>query len=195
MTRGAACWALALACALASCTDANVLRTYFADGSPWSEVHYLAGRPYGRATTWHENGKKAREGNYVDGHKDGLWQVWNPDGQIVVEIVYERGRQQGESRGWYPNGARKHVGHYVDGLLSGAWTEYFDNGQISLTGHYHNGKRRGVWAGYARDGTFLGAAKYVKGRFAGKATAEDLEALERGSEASRENGGRAPGDG
>jgi len=57
-------------------------------------------------TEFHENGKKASEGNYKDGKKDGLWTFWYENGQKEKEDTYKDGKVI-SSKVWNEDGSVK----------------------------------------------------------------------------------------
>lgn len=149
---------------LVGCND-EVRRTYLPNGEVWSEVRFENGRPNGPCTVRHVNGIKAREGDYLDGHRHGTWRQWTEEGVLIQENEYVLGEISGASRAWYANGQPKSLGEYVDGVPSGAWIEYFDDGTVSIRGTYADGHREGTWRGWNRDGSTKGAALFERGRF------------------------------
>ena len=50
--------------------------------------HYRQGRPHGKWTLWHTNGRLAAQGHMLRGAKTGLWQMWDEHGQLRSETEY-----------------------------------------------------------------------------------------------------------
>jgi len=163
--------ALSISALLAGC-GSDVRRTFWPDGRVWSEVHFVNGLPNGSCTTWHENGRTAREGQHLNGHRTGGGRVHSSDGRLLSEAAFLFGDAHGESRGWYPDGTPKFVGNYVSGRPSGAWVEYFANGRLSIRGNYQDGERDGDWLAWDTHGKAKGGAHYERGRFVRKIQSE-----------------------
>src|SRR5690606_17961583 len=53
---------------------------------------------------FHENGKKAVEGNFENGKKDGLFKEYYPDGILKREMTYQQGLREGEVKVYSPGG-------------------------------------------------------------------------------------------
>jgi MORN repeat variant len=73
--------------------DADGLRTgvwrfWYEDGRPARELEFLAGVRERGAREWHPNGQLAAEGSYTAGERDGRWRFWDAAGHLSKEIVY-----------------------------------------------------------------------------------------------------------
>jgi antitoxin component YwqK of YwqJK toxin-antitoxin module len=80
-----------------------------------------------------------REGNYLDGEADGVWQHTDSDGNLRFEGSFVAGIPTGQHVRYWPNGIRSSVGSYEGGLPDGNW-RYFDvNGVVRLTRQYRAG--------------------------------------------------------
>jgi hypothetical protein len=74
--------------------DANGLRTgvwrfWYEDGRPAREVEFIAGVRERAAREWHPNGQLATEGSYVAGERDGRWRWWDPQGHLTRDTNYD----------------------------------------------------------------------------------------------------------
>jgi antitoxin component YwqK of YwqJK toxin-antitoxin module len=159
-------------------------RTYFSDGSPWSETRFLDGQPDGLWIVWFKNGRKQSEGEYRLGLMRGLWKTWNEDGTLMLEATYERGKLEGAWLERWPNGQSKSRGTYESGQPEGLWTEWYENGVKSLEGHYvASGKdsqgnvlaggKDGEWIGWRRDGSEIRRDTFERGKFIPKPRGSD----------------------
>ena len=52
----------------------------------------------GRVATYHENGKKMEEGNYIDGKLEGTYTTWYDDGIKENEVFFKDGKLVAGSR-------------------------------------------------------------------------------------------------
>ena len=76
--------------------DAEGLRTgvwrfWYEDGRLAREVEYVAGIRERAAREWHPNGAPAAEGFYVGGEREGRWRWWDAKGGVAREAVYSGG--------------------------------------------------------------------------------------------------------
>jgi antitoxin component YwqK of YwqJK toxin-antitoxin module len=67
-----------------------------ANGSRWIR--------HGLFRAYHQNGKLASEGNYVDGQEDGLWRDYHGNGLLAAEGHYQNGKEVGEWKTWNDKG-------------------------------------------------------------------------------------------
>lgn len=52
---------------------------------------YVDGNPNGRHTYYWPNGQKRFEGNYIMGKREGDWNFFNEDGNVLVRVRYKQG--------------------------------------------------------------------------------------------------------
>jgi antitoxin component YwqK of YwqJK toxin-antitoxin module len=139
-----------------------------------AEGQFSDGAESGRWTLWYgtEPNVKRREGTYVGGLPDGLWQGWmdphhshDHGGHAVpsegpspaphvhpapgghppprVEETYRRGVPHGAWRSWHADGSLADTSYYIDGKLEGLVLSYHPNGQQALEVEYRDGERLG----------------------------------------------------
>ena|ERR1035437_7032162 len=60
----------------------GVWKSYYEDGSPWSETTFLDGKKSGKTTAWFNNKKKRYEGFYSNDAESGHWTFWDENGKI-----------------------------------------------------------------------------------------------------------------
>lgn len=77
--------------------------------------------------------------------KDGVFVVYNVDGDRMLEGYYDNGKQTGEWTMWYDNGQRASIDHYKDGLQNGLHISWYANGAKAIEGNYREGQREGIW--------------------------------------------------
>ncbi len=88
------------------------------------------GKQHGLETTWHDNGKKRSEGNWINGKQHGLQTGWH-ENSVIFQLS------------WHENNQKMSEGKYVNDKVHGLWTFYRDNGQKSFEINYVNGKVHG----------------------------------------------------
>jgi hypothetical protein len=111
--------AIAALVALSCGPREEVRRTAYADGHPWTELHYRAGKAEGPFTTWYRNGQKANAGGNLAGRLHGQVTEWHEDGTVVLEANYDRGYLDGPWREHWPDGKDRCTANYQKGRLEG----------------------------------------------------------------------------
>ena len=126
---------------LASCGDKVVERVEkkYPDGQPHYVRYYEITKEREtcvREVEYYENGVVKMEGALVDGHREGEWKAYFPDGRP------------------------QSIGAFKDGLREGPSQVYYDNGNLLMEGTYSKGKRVGIWSEYNEMGTKVREADY-----------------------------------
>ncbi|MGZ4035335.1 MAG: toxin-antitoxin system YwqK family antitoxin [Bacteroidia bacterium] len=57
-------------------------KSWYEDGTPWSETTFKAGLKNGPTGTWYENGIKRYEGFYTNDVESGNWMYWDEKGRV-----------------------------------------------------------------------------------------------------------------
>ncbi len=61
----------------------GVWKSWYEDGSPWSETAFADGKKNGKTTTWYDNEKKRYEGFYTNDEESGNWTFWDETGGSI----------------------------------------------------------------------------------------------------------------
>ena len=100
-----------------------------------------------------------RDGEYVEGEKDGPWVSYYANGNKMSEGTYRGGKKHGIWIQYWPNGNKKSEGTFVDGKYTGLYTCYYRNGNRQWHGYYNpirgvsaDGTKEGAWLTYEEDG-------------------------------------------
>lgn len=144
--------AIAAVVALSCGPREEIRRTAYADGRPWTELHYRDGKAEGSFTTWYRNGQKANAGGNLAGRLHGKVVEWHEDGTVVLEANYDRGYLDGPWREHWPDGKDRCTANYQKGRLDGLYSEWSREGNKVLEGRYVGGLREGEWTGWFPDG-------------------------------------------
>ena len=80
-----------------------------------------------------------RNGKFKNGERNGLWEWYRYNGDLV------------------------NIGNYKDGRKDGIWQYYHRNGQLDGRGNYKNGYREGIWVIHNKDGTLKETRSYKDG--------------------------------
>lgn len=166
----------------------GTFKYYYTDGKMKSVTEFMQGVHKVRTTMYHENGRKASEGAYIDqqkdgewryysdrdtlikvenykeGNRNGLWQTYSTSGVLLEESNYLNNKRNGISKSYYLNGQVQLEANYVGGKTNGKSTSYYPNGNISMTGDYHNGWRDGEWHAYDVNGKIRSTTVYKNQR-------------------------------
>jgi antitoxin component YwqK of YwqJK toxin-antitoxin module len=102
-------------------------------------------RKIGVWTWWHANAAVEKQGTFVAGLRDGRWQTWFDNGQLMLDVTYALDKETGPARGYFRDGKLRFEGAYVDGAEDGEWTTYHGDGTIASRGRYARGKKTGRW--------------------------------------------------
>ena len=98
------------------------------------------------------NGTPQLKYKLVDGHREGLMQRWDEQGNLREETEYSRGRKQGMVTYYYPDGQKEMVGFYILDERAGLWRGWHEDGTKSFQSQYRDGELY-RWKQYRHDGT------------------------------------------
>jgi antitoxin component YwqK of YwqJK toxin-antitoxin module len=145
---------------------------------------------HGSYSEFHPDGKRKVVGEFVYGHKSGLWTHWSQGGQKVLEENYRDGEKQGAARKWYVNGQLAFEGRYEGGKPVGerlewnmkgkpmaknvyrregdsvraARTTWYDNGQEQSSATYIDGRLDGLETRWHKNGQKRSEFEYKDGQ-------------------------------
>lgn len=101
---------------------------------------------HGPYIEFHDNGRKAKVGQFVEGKAEGVFEMWRNKG-------YKEGFQT-----------------YKNDLKCGRWEEYHESGELKKEGEYNEkGNRHGTWRRWYRGGKKWSEFIYVDGKQEGPA--------------------------
>lgn len=96
-----------------------------------------------------------RNGEFVDGKKDGPWVSYYANGNKMSEGAYRRGEKEGRWMQYWSNGNVKSVADFVGGKFVGYYVCYYENGNKQWEGYYNpirgnsaDGTKEGAWLTY-----------------------------------------------
>lgn len=118
-------------------TSSNIIKLASHDPRTYREARERGGGTF--AVSW-ENGRPRVVGDYdADGLRVGVWHFWNEDGKLAREVEYLAGIREHAAREWHPNGAPAAEGRYLAGAREGSWRFWDDRGQLTAEILYRNG--------------------------------------------------------
>ena len=109
------------------------------------------------------NGLPQLKYKLVDGHREGLMQRWDEQGNLREETEYSRGRKQGMVTYYYPDGQKEMVGFYIMDERAGLWRGWHEDGTKSFQSQYRDGQLH-QWEQFSENGTSRTYGK-AKSRF------------------------------
>ena len=115
----------------------------------WRERYLLNNRT---VIVEYPNGTPQLKYKLVDGHREGLMQRWDEQGNLREETEYSRGRKQGMITYYYPDGQKEMVGFYILDERAGLWRGWHEDGTKSFKSRYRDGQLH-QWKQYRHDGT------------------------------------------
>jgi antitoxin component YwqK of YwqJK toxin-antitoxin module len=104
-------------------------RTYYDDGGVWTEETFRDGVREGTFVEYHRNGRKAREGGYARGEREGRWTIWYESGVVEEESGWSAGVRDGAFASYSPSGKRKASGRHCGGPQCGRWLTFDEEGR------------------------------------------------------------------
>ncbi|MFO7526109.1 MAG: hypothetical protein R6W68_11725 [Ignavibacteriaceae bacterium] len=119
----------------------------------------LATEPF----TGHYEGKvmgKKIEFDVVDGKKNGIFVIYNQNGNVETIGYIENEKNYGEWKYYYPNGVLESVGKFREDKPDSVWNWYYMTGTVKQTGEFSGGKKHGEWKYYDDFGNHYLTMKY-----------------------------------
>ena len=115
----------------------------------WRERYLLNNRT---VIVEYPNGTPQLKYKLVDGHRDGLMQRWDEQGNLREETEYSRGRKQGMVTYYYSDGQKELEGYHILNRRAGMWRGWHEDGSQSFRSEYRDGELY-RWKQYRHDGT------------------------------------------
>lgn len=90
--------------------------------------------------SWHDNGNKECQVNYVNAKKEGVYKEWYESGNKYKEIIFNNDKMNGLNIKWHENGVKKYECMYVNGLKNGFEKDWDKYGNLTCINNYTLGK-------------------------------------------------------
>ena len=118
-------------------TSSNIIKLASHDPRLSREARERGG---GTFVVRYANGRPRVAGDYdADGLRVGVWRFWYEDGKLAREVEYLGGVREHAAREWHPNGAPAVEGFYVAGEREGRWRWWDATGRLTGEAAYSNG--------------------------------------------------------
>jgi antitoxin component YwqK of YwqJK toxin-antitoxin module len=110
-------------------TSSNIIKLTSHDPRTYRETRERGG---GTFVVRYDNGRPRVAGDYdADGLRIGVWRFWSEDGKLAREVEYLAGVREHAAREWHPNGAPAVEGFYIAGEREGRWRWWDTNGRLT----------------------------------------------------------------
>ncbi|MFA9390817.1 MAG: hypothetical protein ACERKD_13480 [Prolixibacteraceae bacterium] len=93
----------------------------------------------GKVISYFQNGKKAREIEFLNGTFNGSYKQYHSNGTLAETTEYLCDVHQGKHTEYYPNKQLKEESYFKNGVLNGPYLNFYPNGQISKQMKFING--------------------------------------------------------
>lgn len=120
---------------------------YYLDGDRkllQKEIEYKDGVKNGKFSEFYLYGRLKKEGQYINGNKDGEWKTYDKDGNIILKESYKNGQLHGEFERKINNHSLRISGQYINGKREGEWCKANDWSTIKL--NYKDGVKDGKYS-------------------------------------------------
>jgi antitoxin component YwqK of YwqJK toxin-antitoxin module len=114
----------------------------YSDGTVENDGHY---------TEWYAppSHQKMEEGEYVDGVRQGKWNLWHENGKLRRTEIFLNGKLEGSWKQYRDDGTLESEESYRGNLRDGKWVAYDTTGKhIDAQVEYKAGVPHGVWTYY-----------------------------------------------
>ena len=113
---------------------------------------------------WEEEIGKAysnKDGKIMNGHH----KYYGDDGTISQTGIWTNGQKEGAWQSFYEDGELMVMRSFKDGKKDGLEESYWKNGQLQSKGNYRNGEYDGLWIYYSSKGHLESIEKYKDGEW------------------------------
>jgi antitoxin component YwqK of YwqJK toxin-antitoxin module len=158
-------------------------REFNPDGLLLISQNWVLGRKHGESKRWHlnpheknsreaySNGKSptafeeeatlAEEGSFQNDHRQGLWKMWHPSGELKAQGYWESGECHGLYTEFYD---QKSNAQPVEKKKKGKLQNSLEGNNRSVEGQMVLGKPEGNWTYWYPDGAIKKRANYLQGK-------------------------------
>ena len=108
------------------------------------EIEYKNGVENGKFSEFYLYGGLKKEGQYINGNKEGEWKTYDKDGDIILKESYKNGQLHGEFERRIKSHSIRIFGQYINGKREGKWCKTDDWSTIKL--NYKDGVKDGKYS-------------------------------------------------
>lgn len=149
---------------------------YYADGSVKSKGSFVDKKPIGIhkeydreegviiSRIYDDFGHLLSSGKVdTNGFKVGMWEEYDPDGNVKAKGRYRNNRKQGKWVYYFGSGAKEQEGEFERGRLSGLWKWYYPTGELWKEEEFYNNREEGIYIEYDVFGNIIVEGEYFDG--------------------------------
>jgi|GEM_PF-1394442 len=121
--------------------EAGVLQrrvSWHENGIESSALAYRDGRPHGPMVHRDEKGVVRERHVYEMGQLEGLEEMFDHKGQLMLTTEYVAGVRHGARIWWYDDDHKRWETHFEDGKRSGTWIQYTFEGGVFMESSWEN---------------------------------------------------------
>ena len=116
-------------------------KEYYKNGPLWHEYRTKYGVKDGKYKEWHVNGQ--------------LYKEWYDNGQMAEKCTYIDGKKNGKFNLWYNNGQIWEESRYINDEIRGDYKKWYRTGQLWEQNKYINEKNRREEIWWSEEGVIL----------------------------------------
>jgi antitoxin component YwqK of YwqJK toxin-antitoxin module len=94
--------------------------------------------PHGPYVSYHRNGQKRSEGQYVEGFRSGTWTFYDESGKETGRTEFSGGNYHGKRVQYFASGKQRLVEEYVNGKREGLTQEFSEDGKLIREAQYRD---------------------------------------------------------
>ncbi len=120
-------------------------------------ILYFGSAPFsGYVVETYSNGQLKSKVGWLNGKRDGLSELWHPDGSKRERREYSENRKTGNHLGWYEDGTLKFDLNLKDGAYHGLCRQWYSNGQLATELNFVEGEEVGSQRSWNYQGELQG---------------------------------------
>lgn len=117
---------------------------FYANDSLKEKTGFLNGKKQGVYNVWFENGVLKLESNYNQNTLEGTYKAWWNNGVLASETNYVKGKKQGVEQKWFSNGELSKKSNLLEGKEDGLQQAWLENGKLYVNYEAKNGRIFGM---------------------------------------------------
>ena len=130
--------------------------TWYEDSALQCIANYTNGELDGAYTSWYASGARNEEMKYSKGKIVGIYEKWYENGLIEYRKTYDKkGVRNGLVEIWHPNGNIFKQFYCIGGAANGPYTQWHTNGRKKYEWTFYNNKREGFLKAWDENGLLV----------------------------------------
>jgi antitoxin component YwqK of YwqJK toxin-antitoxin module len=138
-------------------------RRYYENGILKSKLDFTEDGISANAVLYHQNGRIASEGTYINQKKEGSWKFYSPDREkyLIAQQEFKEDKRNGQSIGFYPDSTVGDRTMYQNDLKHGDWEQFYENGAPYIKSYYKWGRLNGPYEAWFKNGKKMYSGFYL----------------------------------